>query len=156
MIPFVIFPIETETAMDLWSGGKDAYGNLPTRHVSDGDGVPCRHCLKLIPKGRDYLCFALRPFYGANAYCETGPAFLCADACTPHAPTSNLPEIFESPEYIVRGYSEDEKIVYGTGAVTPTADIPTRISVLLEDPRIAFVDLRSARNNCFQARAKRA
>ena len=57
-----------------------------------------------------------------------------------------------SPHYIVRGYSADERIVYGTGQVTPTDQIAARAEALLARPDIAFVDIRSASNNCFQCR----
>ena len=38
-----------------------------------------------------------------------------------------LPEVVVSPEYLLKGYSSDERIVYGTGQITPKADIGGRI-----------------------------
>lgn len=61
-----------------------------------------------------------------------------------------------SADYIVRGYDAGDRIVYGTGAVTPTAEIAARAQDLLERPDIAYVHVRSARNNCFQCRIDRA
>jgi hypothetical protein len=55
-------PIPIETANTYWSGGPDAYGMAPERRVSDGDGVPCRHCLRLVGAGEPYLTLAHRPF----------------------------------------------------------------------------------------------
>ncbi len=67
-----------------------------------------------------------------------------------------LPTMLDSTDYIVRGYDAGDRIVYGTGAVTPTAKIVVRSQELLESPDIAYVHVRSARNNCFQCRIDRA
>jgi hypothetical protein len=64
--------------------------------------------------------------------------------------------MLNSSDYIVRGYDAGDRIVYGTGAVTPTAEIVSRAQELLERPDIAYVHVRSARNNCFQCRIDRA
>jgi len=61
-----------------------------------------------------------------------------------------------TPDYIVRGYGHDDRIVYGTGAVTPTPEIAVRAHTLLERTDVAYVHVRSARNNCFQLRIDRA
>ena len=55
----------------------------------------------------------------------------------------------------VRGYGADDRIVYGTGAVTPTSAIVDRAQELFADPAIAYVHVRSARNNCYQCRIER-
>ena len=60
-----------------------------------------------------------------------------------------------SPDYILRGYSAEERIVYGTGAVVPTARIRAEAEARFADPRVAFLHIRSARNNCFQCRIDR-
>jgi hypothetical protein len=56
---------------------------------------------------------------------------------------------------IVRGYSADERIVYGTGAVVATDRIAETATALLERDDVAFVHVRSASNNCFQCRIVR-
>ena len=66
-----------------------------------------------------------------------------------------MPEILASSDYIVRGYGADERIVYGTGGVVETARIVARAAEVLAMPRVAFVHVRSARNNCFQLRVER-
>ena len=50
MIRFVAMP--TEEARTFQAGGADANGQTPDRHISDGDGMPCRHCLKNIGEHR--------------------------------------------------------------------------------------------------------
>ncbi len=130
----------------------DAYGNPVEEHMSDGDAYPCRHCLGAIPKGQTYLILAHCPFETRNPYAETGPIFLCATDCAPAPHRADLPAILLAPDYIVRGYGADERIQYGTGQMTPTDQIATYAAHLLDRDDVAFVDVRSARNNCFQCR----
>jgi hypothetical protein len=61
-----------------------------------------------------------------------------------------------SPDYIVRGYGADDRIVYGTGAVVPTTEIAGRAEALLARDDITYVHVRSARNNCYQCRIEAA
>ena len=148
-------PLPADHVTAIRNSRTDAYGNTVEVAISDGDGIPCRACLKVTPKGLPFLILAHRPFEGQNAYTETGPIFLCED-CSGTAPSSTLPDILTAPTYIVRGYSADERIVYGTGQVTPTTDIAAYAESLLFRDDIAFVDVRSASNNCFLCRVKLA
>ena len=153
-IQFTALP--TETVRELQSGGSDAYGLKPETRISDGGLVPCRHCLKPVAAGEPYLILAYRPFPALQPYAETGPIFLHAEPCERAAETDAVPEILlASPDYIVRGYGADDRIVYGSGAVTPTPEIPARAGELLERDDIAYVHVRSARNNCYQMRIDR-
>lgn len=149
-------PMPTETATACWNGGEDAYGQQPERHVSDGVGVPCRHCLRLVRAGEPYLILAHRPFPALQPYAETGPIFLHAVPCKAHEPSGELPPMLTSSSYIVRGYSTENRILYGTGAVVPNADIQDYASELLAREDVAYLHIRSARNNCYQCRVERA
>jgi hypothetical protein len=123
--------------------------------MSDGDGVPCRHCLTDVAAGEAYLVVAHRPFRTLQPYAETGPIFLHAAECERATAHDQRPPILSGPDYIVRGYDDEERIVYGTGAVVPTPDIAAYADRLLGQDGIAFVHIRSARNNCFQCRVER-
>ena len=147
-------PIPTETVRACQSGATDANGQTPERHTSDGDCNPCRHCLRMIPKGAPMLVLAHRPFPAPQPYAEVGPIFLCADPCEAGG-GEDVPEILSSPDYIVRGYGPDDRIVYGTGAVVRTAQILAEAGARLGDARVDYVHVRSARNNCFQVRIDR-
>ncbi len=146
----------TEDARRYQSGGPDAYGQEPETRVSDGDGIPCRHCLNFVAKGDRYLVLAYRPFPRLQPYAETGPIFLHAEECPRFEDSATRPPILaSSPDYILRGYGEDDRIIYGTGAVTPVAEMEIRAGTLLERDDVAYVHIRSARNNCYQARINR-
>jgi Protein of unknown function (DUF1203) len=147
--------IPTATVRALQSGGADAYGLIPERKHSDGGGNPCRHCLQMIPQGAGMLVLAHRPFPALQPYAETGPIFLCADPCA-QGGGAEMPAILASPDYILRGYGADDRIVYGSGAVVPTTALADRAKQLFEDTAIAYLHVRSARNNCYQLRIDRA
>ncbi|HLQ20015.1 MAG TPA: DUF1203 domain-containing protein [Tabrizicola sp.] len=146
--------ISTDVVRALQAGGPDANGQVPERRVSDGGGNPCRHCLKMIPEGAGMLVLAHRPFPAPQPYAELGPIFLCADLCEEGGGEA-MPEMLASSDYIVRGYGADDRIVYGTGGVVATGTIAARAAVLFEDARVAYVHVRSARNNCYQVRIDR-
>ena len=136
--------------------GRDDYGLPVEPGISDGVAYPCRHCLKETPDGEAYFALAWKPFEGTNAYTETGPLYLCAGECDAAEPSAELPVILRSPQYMVRGYTADERILYGTGNVVPTDEIAGYAKTLLANPDVAFVDIRSAANNCYQCRVVRA
>jgi hypothetical protein len=148
--------LPTDEVRALRAGGADAYGAAPERSVSTGPGNPCRHCLDTVPEGRPMLILAHRPFPAPQPYAETGPIFLCADDCARH--DGGRPPLLDgrTPDYLLKGYSADDRIVYGTGRVVPTDEIEAYAGALLADPRVAYVHVRSARNNCYQFRIDRA
>ncbi|MGF7006812.1 DUF1203 domain-containing protein [Aminobacter sp. BE322] len=149
--------LPTDEVRALQSGAPDAYGMVPECRVSDGDGVPCRHCLKNVAAGEPYLILAYRPFPELQPYAETGPIFLHAEACPRADETADLPELFgKTRDYILRGYGANDRIVYGTGAVTPTPEIVAKAHELLVRSDVAYVHMRSARNNCYQCRIELA
>jgi len=147
-------PMDAATAAHMRSGGPDANGNPPERKISDGAGVPCRRCMKLVGTGEPYLVAAWRPFTKTHAYAETGPVFLHAETCTPEPVVKDqLPAFLQSHDYILRGYDAEERIVYGTGGVIELDAIPARIEELLSEPTVKAVHIRSSRNNCYHCRA---
>ncbi|MBL4807401.1 MAG: DUF1203 domain-containing protein [Rhodobacteraceae bacterium] len=145
-------PIPTDHARHLQQGGADA-NNQPAEHdISDGNGNPCRHCLKNIPQGAKMLICAYRPFPAAQPYAEIGPIFLCADECTSYD-AQNAPDVLKtSATYLIRGYTADNRIAYGTGKITAMADLATASAKILNANGIAYVHVRSASNNCFQCK----
>jgi len=126
-------------------GHADGNGQQAERHISDGGGNPCRHCLRDIPAGAPMLILAWRPFPSLNPYSETGPIFLCA-ACDRHADGPALPPIVASRRnFLIRGYTADHRIAHGTGQIAATATLADACASLLGGERIAYVHLRSAR-----------
>lgn len=148
-------PLPGDEVDRLRNGGRDAYGCAPERVVSDGSGNPCRHCLEFIPAGAAMLVLAWRPFDPPQPYAETGPIFLCAGPCRPWS-GAGTPPILDSPDYLLKGYTGDQRLCYGTGGIVAKEDIAAHAARLLDRADIGFVDVRSARYNCFQVRIVRA
>jgi hypothetical protein len=148
--------LETPLVRRLQAGGPDTNGQTPERHVSPGHGVPCRHCLRPVTAGEAFLILCHRPFPSPQPYAEQGPIFLHADACARHQPSAEVPAMLASEHYLVRGYGADHRIVYGSGQIVPTAQIVGAAEAMFADPRLAYIHVRSAANNCFQCRLERA
>jgi hypothetical protein len=152
--------IPTETARSYQDGGLDAYGRPPERRRVDDTtttSVPCRHCMTLVQPGEEYLVLAHRPFSAPQPYAETGPIFVHARPCERHPDSSDTPALLQrARQVIVRGYSADERIIYGTGALVEPGRIADTAAALLDRPEVAFVHVRYAATNCFACRIDRA
>ncbi len=150
--------LATKEVRKLQNGGLDANGQVPECAVSDGVGNPCRHCLESIEEGAAMLILAFRPFGEIQPYAEMGPIFLHARECAPYASHKDeVPAVLKtSSHYLLRGYDENERIVYGTGAITPSEQITHKAKDLFSDSKVKFIHVRSASNNCFQARIERS
>ena len=146
----------TDIARAFQNGAPDAYGNPPERQIADDGGYQCRHCLTIIPPGNAMLLVAYRPFGALDAYAETGPVFVCADPCEGFGTRAEVPKtLTTSPTFLLKGYGANDRIIYGTGAVIDADRIPERAAALFADPNVAYIHVRSAKNNCYQARIDR-
>lgn len=149
--------MDSDVARAYRNGVPDAYGRRPERRISTGSGVPCRHCLRTVPEGKPYLILAYRPFPDLQPYAETGPVFLCAEDCERAQESDVMPDLLRTgTQWLLRGYGDDDRIVYGTGDVVPQQHICTRAHELLQRDDIAYLHVRSAKYNCYQARIERA
>ena len=155
-MPVTYSAIPTEIVRAWQQGAPDAYGNAPERQISDGGGYQCRHCLTIIPEGAPMLLVAHRPFDALDAYAETGPIFVCAKDCTGFGRQARMPEtLTASPEFLLKGYGRDHRIVYGTGKVVVANALVARAAEVFADTKVAYIHVRSAKNNCYQARIDR-
>lgn len=146
--------LESEIVDGYRAGDPDANGQKPERHIAPQDGLPCRHCLRPIKKGEPFLIVGHRPFPAPQPYAEVGPIFLHAGDCE-RGGGGEIPEFLASPNYIVRGYGKNDRIVYGTGEVVGTDMIPAAASKLFERSDVAYVHVRSATNNFYHCRVER-
>ncbi len=149
----IFLPLDPAFVATVRSVGPDANGQPAERAISDGDGTPCRCCLGNVPRGEEMLILAARPFPKLQPYAETGPVFLCARECEIWSGTETPPVLSTSPDYLLKGYSANHRIVYGTGRVTPAGELVAYTADLLSREEVTFVDVRSARNNCWLTRA---
>jgi len=150
-IHFIAIP--TAEAKAYRAGKPDANGQAPERHISDGSGNPCRHCLNDIAEGEPYLVLSHRPFDNTQPYAEQGPIFLHTEDCPRYADEAEVPAMFQKRErFLIRGYNADNRIVYGTGSVVETQNLEAEASRLFDNADVDYVHLRSGSNGCFQCR----
>lgn len=157
MTKILFSSMPTDQARAYWSGAVDAYGHPPEVHISQGGGVPCRHCLQGVAEGEPYLILAYRPFPQRQPYAETGPIFLHAEPCERYPETDRIPPMILSREpRLLKGYGDNDRIVYGTGEIVASADLAAAAAKILARDDISYVHVRSALNNCFSCRVDRA
>jgi len=134
----------------------DANGQIAQRIISDGGGNPCRCCLDEIPAGMEMLVLAYRPFQILNPYAEIGPIFLCSE-CSEYNEISHIPPVLRNrPRHLFKGYSTDDRIVYGTGEIVETNDLIQYLTKTFANPLVAYIHVRSALNGCFTLRIDRS
>lgn len=155
MTQIIFTAMPADEADAFRKGALDANGQKPERSIAGGT-YPCRVCLGQIKDGEAMLLLAYRPFPNLQPFAETGPIFIHAESCGGYRAQEIVPPMLDSPDYIVRGYGHDDRTVYGTGAVTPTGSVIQYAGELLARDDIAYVHVRSARNNCYQCRIDRA
>ncbi len=152
---FIALP--TEIVRAYQSGAPDAHGHKPELRISDGDYVPCRHCLTEIAVGEPYLVLAHRPFPTLQPYAECGPIFLHAEPCARYAHESAPPRMFRNwLHLLIGGYGADDRIVYGTGGQIRADALEVAAADILAHPAVAYVHVRTAQYNCYQCRIERA
>ncbi len=155
-MPIRFVAMDTETARSLQNGGTDAYGHKPVRLNSEGGAIPCRHCLKPVAKGDDYLAFAYSPFEARQPYAETGPVFLHAEPCDRAADSVGpAPMYYYGGQYILRGYRRNNWINYEVAEIVDAKELTATAERMLERDDVAYLHMRSSRFNCFQCRIER-
>jgi hypothetical protein len=146
----------TDQAEAYRAGALDANGQAPEVQVSTGGGIPCRHCLDYVAEGEPYLILAYRPFPQLQPYAELGPIFLHAAPCERYPETDRLPPMVLSKEpRLLKGYGANDRIVYGTGEIAASAELPAVAARILARDDVAYVHVRSSLNNCFSCRIER-
>jgi hypothetical protein len=139
----------------FWSGAPDANGQRPEVAISDGDGVPCRHCLTDIAAGERHFVLAYRPFPSLQPYAETGPILLHASPCRRAADAGSIPAMLARRKaHLVKGYNSRDRI-HGTGQIVQSAELDETAHMLLQQPEVAYLHVRSAANNCCTCRIDR-
>lgn len=151
----VVRGIETGYVNHIRQGGNDANGQPAMKTVAQGGSNPCRHCLNLIAEGEPKLVLAHRPFDELQPYAEVGPIFLHGEACARYE-SDRLPAWFAYLQpAIIRGYSQDDWILYETGDVVPGEKLPEMCDRIFSNAEVKYIHIRS-KFNCFQCRVDRA
>ena len=155
-MPVLFHALPTDQVRKLQAGQPDYYAQTPERVESDGEGTLCRHCLSDTPLGETMLILSYRPFSDDQPYSEVGPIFLCANNCEQFETSRILPPILRtSLDYLIKGYSTGERIVYGTGQIVSPDDMVSACEDIFTNSDVTHIHVRSARNNCYQCKITR-
>ncbi len=147
----------TSVVRALQSSGADFYDMQPERLFSNGDGVPCRHCQRDVPEGKEYLVLSYSPFENRQPYAEVGPIFLCANACERFKESSKIPQMFKSHgPFLIKAYCTRHRIIYAHSIILDADQIERNAQRILDDQNVQYLHIRSARNNCYWCRIDRA
>ena len=148
-----VTPISEATAARVRAQMRDDYGN--DLAAQDGEGAPCRVCLRYSKPGERVILFSYRPFEAPSLYQEVGPVFVHADGCQPHAAESGFPSDFVERPVILRPYDarhhiQDSQVFAQPGEAQAVAER------MLENPDVAYVHARSLSRGCYLFRIDRA
>lgn len=136
----------------------DVDGNTGEPFVDTEGGWPLRCCLALSVPGDELLIAASSPFPWASAYRETGPVVVHASACDGH--DGRFPEAVADTDLVLRAYGSDggreRTQVYDRNRYVASGGAVERfVAEALADPRVEFVQGRSALAGCFRFAASR-
>jgi hypothetical protein len=153
MTTFRYLPIDDALAHRIRATMLDDHGNALHVRVSDGDGNPCRSCLRLTESGSRLILFALRPFTTDGPYAETGPVFIHAEECASYADIDRFPEEFRARRLTFRAYDTRGDIHDAT--VAEGADAEAVLQRLFANGDVAEVHVRNPAWGCYDFRVVR-
>lgn len=157
MSRFRCVPMDTESARRFRATRRDDRGGPVLSRTVDGPGFPCRHCLRLGAGGEEMLLASWDLPLPQGPYWTPSPIFLHARDCEAAAPADALPETVTANAIIsLRHYDRDGMCLYDLGLVLPGAEAEAPLRERLADPRVAFVNIHTARPGCWLARVERA
>ena len=156
MTAFRCVPIPTATADRFRQTGIDDNGNMLRRVVSDGQGAPCRHCLRNARAGETMLLGSYNLPGPLGIYWTPSPIFLHADPCPRYDAENDIPDVVRSSLVSVRSYDVDDQCIYDLGQAVEGTLVDPVLARAVADPRTKFVNIHTARPGCLLCRVERA
>lgn len=156
MRTFRCLPMDTVAATRFRATRRDDRGGPVIRRIVDGPGFPCRHCLRLGKPGEAMLLASWDLPKPQGPYWTPSPVFLHAEQC-PHAELADaLPETVTANAIVsLRHYDSAGMCLYDLGVVVPGDEAEAALRARIADPRIAFVNIHTARPGCWLARVEK-
>ena len=142
-------PLDSDIAAQARETMVDRVGNALSVRMSEGQGAPCRHCLREVPEGQGMILIGHSPFTRPGPFREVGPIFICAEDCARYATPECLPDVVRNRLVQLRAYSATEEILYDHSTLLQGTEVEAALPPVFDDPRVAFVHLRSGLNGCF-------
>jgi hypothetical protein len=149
---FRIVPLETEVAE---TARRAAAKGAPDHAVITADspkGFPCRHCLQWAQPGERMVLFPFAAIPPGHPYSESGPIFVHAEPCERYATTDQYPEEFRKNR-VVRAYNSKQDMI--DARVANGAEPERIVENFLQNPEVAFVQVRSVSHGCYTMQIER-
>jgi hypothetical protein len=148
-----IVPLPTEVAERARANARAGASDHVIVTADAAKSYPCRHCLQWAAPGQELVLFPFTTIEPGKPYAETGPIFVHAKACERYRATDEFPGEFRESRSI-RGYDAAENMI--AGEVINGSGPEEVIDQLLENPQIAFLQVRSASRGCYTFGIERA
>jgi hypothetical protein len=150
---FRIIPLATEIAdLARWEINAGAVDHALVTVDSNGSS-PCRHCLRWAQPGERVILFPYAAIPSGYPYSEIGPIFVHANECQRYSATNEYPADFRHGR-VFRAYDSNYNII--DAQIVNATEPETVIESLLQNPKTAFLDVRSVSHGCFTFRVQRA
>lgn len=157
MTRFRCLPMDAPAAARIRATGRDDRGEPVHRRVADGPGFPCRACLRLARPGEAMLLASWDLPLPRGVYWTPSPVFLHEADCGGAAVEDALPETVTANALVsLRCYDGAGLCLYDFGLVLEGAAALAPLRERLEDGRVAFVNIHTARPGCWLTRVERA
>ena len=153
MTRFRCVPMDPEAARRFRASRRDDRGGeIQTRQV-DGPGYPCRACLRLGQPGEAMLLASWDLPLPQGPYWTPSPVFLHAHDCGGAALEDALPEtVLVNSIISLRHYDAAGMCLYDLGVVVPGEEAEAALRARIGDPRVAYVNIHTARPGCWLTR----
>jgi Protein of unknown function (DUF1203) len=150
MMRLSVQPIDPTRLSRVRTSGTDGHGNRLTHFPASGEGEPLRCCLRHAEPGEELALISYAPFERPSVWREVGPVYIHAERCDGYTPTGRLPEQLANGPRVLRTYRADQTMNYEHNTVVfDDADLEPIIKLLLAEPDVATVHVRTVAPQCF-------
>ncbi len=155
-VPYKIVPIRSDFLFRARLEGIDDLGQPAERLTATG-GEPCRDVFRRAVAGERLILASYCPFQHAGPYREYGPVFILEHEDDSAAPPEALPmegaRPYLGPQFVLRAYSSDERIV--DALLSTPREAAGHLERLFDDGGTRFVLGRMAAYGCYALRIER-
>jgi Protein of unknown function (DUF1203) len=153
-------PIAPDRLAAMRARDADDFGNPWTPFPARG-WEPLRCCLRRPDRGESIALITYTPWTEPSPWMEAGPVFVHSGPCDGYPDTGRFPAVLADSPRMLNPFDRDGARAYDLITfVGPdsdgAADQEAAVRKLLDDPRVAFVHIRSTEAGCFTFEARRA
>jgi hypothetical protein len=150
MTDLLVQPIDPAHLDEMRATEADGHGNRLRSFAATGQGEPLRCCLRYAEADEQIALISYAAFNHPSVWTEVGPVYIHAERCHGYTPRRQLPEQLATGPCVLRTYHADHTMNYEQNTVvTNDADLKPIIELLLSQPEVATVHVRTLAPQCF-------